>query len=186
MRFNEFWSSAIAGSFLTAIQQIELSDDSLLLSTYNTEEFYLITLSLGSDRELCDLALTARDSDNVSILISIFIKKYSDRWKKVYDSLKMSINAFDTSNEVINSTDNSSIQNENNFDYFQNENNENPKNDRLNTENTTGVKNTVISRSSRQNINYESALKRFLKATNLAIIDVVSEDLIDFLTVDIY
>lgn len=179
MRFNEFWKINVSNLFLTAIQTQNL------LTEYDNNEFYLMSLSLGENKALTNICETATNSEQLNILPNLFIKKYKDRWNKINNSLQVQINAFQNV-ETIASTRQNALHSENNYDYFGNESNEVTTNDKLNTGDNTLSENISNIKTVNKNIDYNTAMNNFLKVTEISLTDIILNDLIDFLTIDIY
>jgi hypothetical protein len=116
MIFDDFFTQNFSDALYREISRHEL------LRLDNTS-FYLLVLSIGTNRTVSPLVEMCVEKNLTNKLIDICIQKNLDRWEKVQTSLSKNYTAFDNEIELLTSNQQIDTNTTNNFDIYDSLNN---------------------------------------------------------------
>lgn len=157
----------------------------------NESEFYFMVLAAGKDRLVCDFVKLVMDSNNIAnpyqYMTDIIIHKHCNKWDKILENLNAEYSAFDLTKKQYTAhtiTDNDVTTN---FDLFANEslNSQVLANDKENRSENDIEITSNNSVTSYEKINFTEALKNFIEASKINIIDIIIDDIYDMCTLNI-
>ena len=126
MKFENFLTPEFANKLLSEIHRNDL------LSLYNSDQFYLLLLVTGKNRDISPLLENVIELNKIDVLIDLIVTKNFNRWLKIDDSLSKNFNAFDNEIEKITSNQEVETNTTNNFDVFANIDNDVPTKNKSN------------------------------------------------------
>lgn len=180
MKFENFLTPEFANKLLSEIHRNDL------LSLYNSDQFYLLLLVTGKNRDISPLLENVIELNKIDVLIDLIVTKNFNRWLKIDDSLSKNFNAFDNEIEKITSNQEVETNTTNNFDVFANIDNDVPTKNKSNTLSDSLTKNDMLTKTKTSVKDFNRALNTFIRSTENNLLDIVVSDVIDILTIDIY
>lgn len=179
MIFDEFFTQNFSDALYSEISRHDLL-------RLDSTSFYLLVLSLGTNRQVSPIVEMCIEKNLTNKLIDICLQKNLDRWEKVQTSLSKNYTAFDNEVELITANQTIDTSTTNNFDIYDSLNNSIKVDSKENTI-TDNVSKTDTLQKSKSNIkDFNVALKNFISSTEFNTDDVIASDIIKLLTLDIY
>lgn len=189
-RFKDKFDSVFAGKLIAL-----LHDENINLLPDNDAVDLLITLyATGQNNEInsfYDVVSGSVSGDNAiqEYIATYLFKRFKQRWKTVSDSISANRSLFVTT--VINDSLNQVVDQDTvtNLDYYPVDNNDvtgDKSQDKENTLNTDSTLNQsrITEKTSIQD--YNRQLNNYLKYSNNFVIDLVANDVLQFLTISVY
>ena len=189
-KFKDKFDSVFAGKLIAL-----LHDESINLLPDNDAVDLLITLyATGQNNEInsfYDVVSGSISGDNAiqEYIATYLFKRFKQRWKTVSDSISANRSLFVTT--VINDSLNQVVDQDTvtNLDYYPVDNNDvtgDKSQDKENTLNTDSTLNQsrITEKTSIQD--YNRQLNNYLKYSNNFVIDLVANDVLQFLTISVY
>lgn len=189
-KFKDKFDSVFAGKLIAL-----LHDESINLLPDNDAIDLLITLyATGQNNEInsfYDVVSGSVSGDNAiqEYIATYLFKRFKQRWKTVSDSISANRSLFVTT--VINDSLNQVVDQDTvtNLDYYPVDNNDvtgDKSQDKENTLNTDSTLNQsrITEKTSIQD--YNRQLNNYLKYSNNFVIDLVANDVLQFLTISVY
>ena len=189
-KFKDKFDSVFAGKLIAL-----LHDESINLLPDNDAVDLLITLyATGQNNEInsfYDVVSGSISGDNAiqEYIATYLFKQFKQRWKTVSDSISANRSLFVTT--VINDSLNQVVDQDTvtNLDYYPVDNNDvtgDKSQDKENTLNTDSTLNQsrITEKTSIQD--YNRQLNNYLKYSNNFVIDLVANDVLQFLTISVY
>ena len=189
-KFKDKFDSVFAGKLIAL-----LHDESINLLPDNDAIDLLITLyATGQNNEInsfYDVVSGSISGDNAiqEYIATYLFKRFKQRWKTVSDSISANRSLFVTT--VINDSLNQVVDQDTvtNLDYYPVDNNDvtgDKSQDKENTLNTDSTLNQsrITEKTSIQD--YNRQLNNYLKYSNNFVIDLVANDVLQFLTISVY
>lgn len=189
-KFKDKFDSVFAGKLIAL-----LHDESINLLPDNDAVDLLITLyATGQNNEInsfYDVVSGSVSGDNAiqEYIATYLFKRFKQRWKTVSDSISANRSLFVTT--VINDSLNQVVDQDTvtNLDYYPVDNNDvtgDKSQDKENTLNTDSTLNQsrITEKTSIQD--YNRQLNNYLKYSNNFVIDLVANDVLQFLTISVY
>ena len=189
-KFKDKFDSVFAGKLIAL-----LHDENINLLPDNDAIDLLITLyATGQNNEInsfYDVVSGSISGDNAiqEYIATYLFKRFKQRWKTVSDSISANRSLFVTT--VINDSLNQVVDQETvtNLDYYPVDNNDvtgDKSQDKENTLNTDSTLNQsrITEKTSIQD--YNRQLNNYLKYSNNFVIDLVANDVLQFLTISVY
>ena len=190
IKFKDKFDSVFAGKLIAL-----LHDESINLLPDNDAVDLLITLyATGQNNEInsfYDVVSGSVSGDNAiqEYIATYLFKRFKNRWKTVSDSISANRSLFVTT--VINDSLNQVVDQDTvtNLDYYPVDNNDvtgDKSQDKENTLNTDSTLNQsrITEKTSIQD--YNRQLNNYLKYSNNFVIDLVANDVLQFLTISVY
>lgn len=189
-KFKDKFDSVFAGKLIAL-----LHDENINLLPDNDAIDLLITLyATGQNNEInsfYDVVSGSVSGDNAiqEYIATYLFKRFKQRWKTVSDSISANRSLFVTT--VINDSLNQVVDQDTvtNLDYYPVDNNDvtgDKSQDKENTLNTDSTLNQsrITEKTSIQD--YNRQLNNYLKYSNNFVIDLVANDVLQFLTISVY
>lgn len=189
-KFKDKFDSVFAGKLIAL-----LHDENINLLPDNDAIDLLITLyATGQNNEInsfYDVVSGSISGDNAiqEYIATYLFKRFKQRWKTVSDSISANRSLFVTT--VINDSLNQVVDQDTvtNLDYYPVDNNDvtgDKSQDKENTLNTDSTLNQsrITEKTSIQD--YNRQLNNYLKYSNNFVIDLVANDVLQFLTISVY
>lgn len=189
-KFKDKFDSVFAGKLIAL-----LHDESINLLPDNDAVDLLITLyATGQNNEInsfYDVVSGSVSGDNAiqEYIATYLFKRFKQRWKTVSDSISANRSLFVTT--VINDSLNQVVDQDTvtNLDYYPVDNNDvtgDKSQDKENTLNTDSTLNQsrITEKTSIQD--YNRQLNNYLKYSNNFVIDLVANDVLQFLTISVF
>lgn len=179
MIFDDFFTQNFSDALYSEISRHDL------LRLDNTS-FYLLVLSIGTNRTVSPLVEMCIEKNLTNKLIDICLQKNLDRWEKVQTSLSKNYTAFDNEIELLTSNQQIDTNTTNNFDIYDSLNNS-VKVDNKENSIVDKIEKTDTIQKSKSNIkDFNHAIKNFIDSTEFNTDDVIVNDIVKILTLDVY
>ena len=189
-KFKDKFDSVFAGKLIAL-----LHDESINLLPDNDAIDLLITLyATGQNNEInsfYDVVSGSVSGDNAiqEYIATYLFKRFKQRWKTVSDSISANRSLFVTT--VINDSLNQVVDQDTvtNLDYYPVDNNDVTGDKSQDKENTLNTDSTLNQSRITEKISiqdYNRQLNNYLKYSNNFVIDLVANDVLQFLTISVY